>query len=434
MIDQEISRRIDQAVEGLEKELVEFLRRLVRIPTENPPGRNYRECAQLVGLKLQELGCQIRYEEVPEELLPSLAPHGNGLPRMSVLGTYPGPRPRPVLHLTGHYDVVPAGPGWTVEPFGGEIRDGKVWGRGSSDQKSGIAAQVFALQALQSCGVLPAGTLVLSATPDEETGGFAGMGYLVDRGVISLANTDYCIITECMDVDSVCLGHRGTIWLELETIGRQSHGSMPSLGVNAIEKMIKLLGAIERELAPRFAGVSAQPIRPPQCRYSTMAVTTINAGSKVNVVPAVCKATLDWRLVPEQKVSDALEALEELRRQLAEQDPEFESQVRVLMSVDPTLVPSDTPLVEALLEAGRTVLGQPLSFSVSPGSDDQKFVVQKAGLSQCVLYGPGPLEVAHKSDECQPVADLKAGTKILALATLELLGRRDGAAQGSAGV
>ncbi len=111
---------------------------------------------------------------------------------------------------------------------------------------------------------------------------------------------------------------------------------------------------------------------------------------------------------------------------MASQDPEFECETRVLMSVDPTLVPSDTPLVRALLEAGRTVLGRPLSFSVSPGSDDQKFVVQQAGLAQCVLYGPGPLEVAHKSDEYQPVADLKAGTKVLALAILELLGRRDG--------
>ncbi len=299
-----MSSRVDQAVEGLEQELVEFLRRLVRIPTENPPGRNYRQCAQLIGLKLEELGCRVRYEEVPEELLPSLAPHGDGLPRPSVVGTYPGPEARPLLHITGHYDVVPAGPDWTVDPFGGELKDGRVWGRGSSDQKSGLAAQIFALQALQSCGIHPAGTLVLSATPDEETGGFAGLGYLVERGEISLSNTDYCIITECLDVDSVCLGHRGTIWLELETRGRQSHGSMPSLGVNAIDKMIKLLAAIERELVPRFAGVSAQPIRPPQCRYSSLTVTTINAGTKVNVVPAACKATLDWRLVPEQKVAD----------------------------------------------------------------------------------------------------------------------------------
>jgi succinyl-diaminopimelate desuccinylase len=95
------------------------------------------------------------------------------------------------------------------------------------------------------------------------------------------------------------------------------------------------------------------------------------------------------------------------------------------MSVDPTLVPSDTPLVQALLEAGQAVLGRPLSFSVSPGSDDQKFVVQQAGIPQCVLYGPGPLEVAHQSDEYQPVAALTAATKVLALSILQLLGPRE---------
>jgi succinyl-diaminopimelate desuccinylase len=302
-IDRERLHRVGRAVDALENDLVAFLRRLVQIPTENPPGQNYRQCAGLIGLKLQELGCEVRYEEVPEELLSSLAPHGNGLPRVSVIGSFPGTRARPHLHITGHYDVVPAGPGWEVDPYAAEVADGAVYGRGASDQKSGIAAQVFALQALQDSGLLPAGSLTLSATPDEETGGFAGLGYLVRKGDISRANTDYCIITECLDVDTVCLGHRGTIWLELETRGRQSHGSMPSLGVNAIEKMMRLLSAIERELAPRFAGLSAQPIRPPQCRYSTMTVTTISAGTKVNVVPAACRATLDWRLVPEQNVS-----------------------------------------------------------------------------------------------------------------------------------
>jgi len=424
MIEQERVRRIGDAVERLEGPLVKFLRELVRIPTENPPGAHYLECAQAIGGKLEQLGCQVRYEQVPPELLPDLAPEGQGLPRVSVIGRFEGSRQRPLLHITGHYDVVPAGPGWSVEPFGGELIDGRLYGRGASDQKSGIAAQVLALEALQDCGLLPQGTLVLSATPDEETGGFAGLGYLVERGELSPANTDYCIITECLDVDSVCLGHRGTLWLELETRGRQSHGSMPSLGVNAIEKMMKLLGAIERELAPRFAGLSAHPVRPPQCRSSTLTVTTIGAGTKVNVVPAVCKATLDWRLVPEQNVEEALKALDELRARLAGQDPEFHSEVKVLMSVNPTLVPSDTPLVEALLTAGRAVLGRPMSFSVSPGSDDQKFVVQKAGLSQCVLYGPGPLELAHQSDEYQPIADLKQATKILALTILELLGRR----------
>jgi succinyl-diaminopimelate desuccinylase len=414
--------RVWQAVEELEEELVEFLRDLVRIPTENPPGRNYLECARVIGRMMEEAGCAVEYVQVPPERLAELAPHGEGLPRLSVLGRYPGRRARPCLHLTGHYDVVPVGDGWSVDPYKAELRDGRVYGRGASDQKSGIAAQLFALKALQRCGCRLAGSLVLSATPDEETGGFAGVGYLVAQGLIARDNTDFVVITECLDSDRICLGHRGTLWLELETRGRQSHGSMPSLGVNAIEKMLAVLDRIELEIRPGLNQESVHPVRPPACRRSTLTVTMIQAGSKVNTVPARCTAALDWRLIPEQSVAGAREALESLRDRMRREEPELELDIRELMAVNPTLVPSDTEVVRAFQEAGRAVLGREPGFSVSPGSDDQKFVVQQAGIEQCIVYGPGPLAVAHQADEYQPVADLKQGTAVLALAAARLLG------------
>ena len=149
----EVARRIGDAVEGLGGELVEFLREIVRIPTENPPGTNYPECAGAIGRKMEEAGLAVEYVEVPGELLPALAPHGEGLPRPSVIGRLTGRRDRPLLHFTGHYDVVPAGEGWTVDPYAAWIRDGKIYGRGASDQKSGIAAQVFAIKALRKAGL-----------------------------------------------------------------------------------------------------------------------------------------------------------------------------------------------------------------------------------------------------------------------------------------
>lgn len=365
--------RVLRAVEELQEQLVGFLQELVRIPTENPPGRNYPECARVIGRWMEEAGCEVQYVQVPPERLAELAPQGEGLPRPSVLGRFPGPRARPCLHLSGHYDVVPAGDGWSVDPYAAELRGGRVYGRGASDQKSGIAAQLFALKALQRCGCRPAGSLVLSATPDEETGGFAGLGYLVEQGVVSRGNTDFVVITECLDVDRICLGHRGTLWLELETRGRQSHGSMPSLGVNAIEKMLAVLGRVETDIRPGLERESAHPVMPPACRRSTLTVTMIQAGTKVNTVP------------------------------------------------------SDTEVVRAFREAGRAVLGREPGFSVSPGSDDQKFLVQRAGLEQCIVYGPGPLALAHQADEYQPVEDLKQGTAVLALAAARLLGVEEGA-------
>ncbi len=420
--DDEAVGLINDAVDSLGGELVEFLQEIVRIPTENPPGRNYPECAKAIGKKMEEAGIEVKYVDVPGELLPVLAPHGGALPRPSVIGRLVGSSERPLLHFTGHYDVVPAGAGWSVDPYAATVREGRIYGRGSADQKSGIAAQVFAIKALKRAGLKLDGTIVSSATPDEETGGFAGLGYLVDRGYLSRDNTDFCVITECLDVDKICLGHRGTLWLEVETGGRHSHGSMPSEGVNAIEKMLDLLGAIRGEILPGLETVSRHPVMPLACRKSTLTVTMIEAGIKVNMVPASCRARLDWRLIPEQSVAAAKESLLSLCRKIEERDPGFKWQVRELMSVNPTLVKDDTDVVKAFQEAGKRILGRPPGFSVSPGSDDQKFVVQKAGLQQCIVYGPGPLVVAHKADEFQPIDDLLAGTKVMALAAWSLVG------------
>jgi succinyl-diaminopimelate desuccinylase len=147
----------------------------------------------------------------------------------------------------------------------------------------------------------------------------------------------------------------------------------------------------------------------------------LQAGTKVNVVPARCTATLDWRLVPEQSVGWARAELEGLCALIRREDPQFECRIREIMSVNPTMVRENIELVTAFREAGRAVLGREPGFAVSPGSDDQKFVVQKAGLGQCIVYGPGPLELAHQADEYQPVADLKQATAVLALAAARLL-------------
>jgi succinyl-diaminopimelate desuccinylase len=423
MSEAEAARRIGSAVDGMADELIEFLCEIVRIPTENPPGKNYPECAAAIGRKMADAGLSVEYIDVPTELLPTLAPHGEGLPRPSVLGKYVCSNDRPVLHFTGHYDVVPAGEGWDVDPYAAIIRDGKIIGRGSSDQKSGIAAQIFAIKALQRAGLEISGTIVSSATPDEETGGFAGIGYLVDQGIISRDNTDFCVITECLDVDRICLGHRGTMWLELETHGRQCHGCTPFEGVNPIEKMLDLLNAVRAEILPNLDTVSQYPVMPLSCRKSTFTVTMMQAGIKANMVPPTCRATIDWRLIPEQSVAEAKNSLIALCRKQEEKDPAFKCSVKEIMVVDPTLVPNDTDVVKAFREAGAVILGKAPEFSVSPGSDDQKFVVQTAGLKQCIVYGPGPLTIAHQANEFQPIDALVNGTKVMALGAWKLLGR-----------
>lgn len=418
----EVVAAIDEAVENLEKELVAFAKEIIRIPTENPPGENYSQCAEAIGKMMKKIGCEVEYVVVPEALLPKLAPHGQNLPRVSVIGRYYGKSQRPLIHFSGHFDVVPAGTDWTIPPYEGVVKDGKVYGRGSSDQKSGIVSQIFAIYALKKSGIQLKGTVVSSATPDEETGGYAGLGYLVEQGYISNKNTDYCVISECLDVDKVCLGHRGTLWFEIETKGKQSHGSMPSEGINAIENMVKLFNAIDQEIRPELVNESQYPIMPPQCRKSTLTATTMNAGTKVNTVPNSCKASFDWRLIPEQSVAWAKEKILSICERLKKEDDNFDYAFNSIMEVDPTIVPNDTDVVKAFLEAGETYLKRPLDFSLSPGSDDQKYVVKQGKLDQCIVYGPGPLVVAHKSDEYVPIEDMKNAAKIMALSAVKLLG------------
>ena len=413
---------IDETVEGLTRELVDFSCAVFGIPTQNPPGNNYRKCAETIGAMMEEIGMEVEYVEVPEERLMELAPLGEGLPRVSVVGYLGDKTRRPNIHFTGHYDVVPEGTGWTTDPYGCEIRDGNIYARGSSDQKSGIVSQIFAAYALKKAGLKLKGTFIASATPDEETGGQAGVGYMVEQGYFTKESTDYCVITECLDVDKVCIGHRGTLWFEVNITGKQSHGSMPSEGINALEFAQRLMQTIDEDIRPLIAKPTELPVNPPACRMTTLTPTILQAGEKINTVPATCRIGYDWRLVPELSVSWAKEQIIAACEKVKAGMPGSEYSIVWRGADDPTLVPKDTDLVETFFASGKTYLGKEMEFSVSPGRDDQKYVVQKGKLEKCIVYGPGRLTLAHKADEYVNIEEMKTAAKIMALSAVDLLG------------
>ncbi len=415
-------KKIDQAVEGLEQELIDFAVEIFSIPTQNPPGNNYEKCTQAIGDYMKEMGLEIEYISVPEDKLKEVDPDGIGLPRINVAGTLKGEQLRPNIHFTGHYDVVPEGENWTFEPYGCHIENGKIYARGSADQKSGIVSQIIAIKALQKAGIKLKGTIISSATCDEESGGLGGVGYMVEKGWFNKNNTDYCIITECLDYDKICLGHRGTLWFDVNITGKQSHGSMPSQGVNPIEFANRLLNNINSDIEPLISELSSLPINPPQCKKTTLTPTMITSGEKVNLVPPSCKISFDWRLIPEHSVSWAKSKIEEVLEKTKKEMPEISYSIKYYLQDNPTLVSGDTDIVNALLSSGEAFLGKTMEFSVSPGMDDQKYVVQKGGLEQCVVYGPGRLILAHKSDEYAVIEEMKTSAKIMALTAAELLG------------
>jgi len=415
--------RVLLEVERAADEIVAFTADMVRIPTVNPPGEHYEDCARFIGDTLARLGFDIEYfaaEGRPE--------HTARHPRLNVVGTRTGLAARPTVHLNGHFDVVPAGEGWTLDPFGGVVRDGKIYGRGSCDMKAGIAAAAFAAEAIRRAGVPVPGTIEVSGTVDEESGGFAGVAWLAERGRLSSTRTDYCIIPEPLNVDRVCVGHRGVYWFEVAARGHIAHGSMPFLGVSAIDGMGHLLQAIREELLPALAARRTEvPVVPDGARQATLNINGIFGGQPVDgiqtpCVADVCRAVFDRRFLLEEGFEQTKREVEAVLDRVRARIPRVQYGLRDLMVVHPTRTPDDSPVIAAIEAGVGHVLGRKATRVASPGTYDHKHVARIAGVPHCVAYGPGELEQAHQPDEYCRVDDLVASTKVLALAILRLTG------------
>ena len=414
--------RILEEVDRAADEIVQFTADLVRIPTINPPGEEYDGCAHFLGDFLLECGFSVEYIAADGR-----AEHTTRYPRVNVIGTRRG-GPGPLVHLNGHIDVVPAGNGWTVDPFGGLVRDGRIYGRGVCDMKAGLAAAVFAAEAIARAGVALPGTIEISGTVDEESGGFAGVAHLAQVGRIAKGRTDFVIIPEPLNVDRICIGHRGVYWFEVTAHGRIGHGSMPFLGVSAIDGMGRLLQSVRDELLPSLASRRTEvPVVPPGARLATINVNGIAGGQPVDgiqtpCVADLCRAVFDRRFLIEEGFDATKREIADLVARVAAGAPGVRFDVRDLMVVHPTRTPDDSPVIAALEQSILSVLGRPAERIASPGTYDHKHVARIAGVPHCVAYGPGELELAHQPDEYCRIDDIVNATKVLALATLDLMG------------
>lgn len=415
--------RVLAAVDGLADEVVAFTSDLIRVPTVNPPGEAYEDCARVIGDRLAACGFEVEYhtaEGRPE--------HTPAHPRVNVVGLKRGRTLRPTVHLNGHFDVVPAGSGWTVDPFGGIVKDGRIYGRGACDMKAGLAAAVYAVEAIRRAGLDLNGSVEISGTVDEESGGFAGVAWLAQHERISSARQDFVIIPEPLNVDRICIGHRGVYWFEVTTHGRIGHGSMPFLGVNAIEHMGVILDRIRRELIPALASRTTDvPVVPDGARHATLNINGIQGGQPVDgiqtpCVADVCRAVFDRRFLLEEGFEETKTEIQQLLERVAADTPQLVYELRDLMVVHPVRTPEGSPLVASLERGIEQVLGRRATQIASPGTYDHKHVDRIAGIPHCVAYGPGILDLAHQPDEWCGIEDLVASTKVLALSIMELTG------------
>jgi succinyl-diaminopimelate desuccinylase len=339
------------------------------------------------------------------------------------------------VHFNSHTDVVLPGQGWTFDPFGGEIQDGRIHGRGTCDMKGGLAASIIAAETF--IDVIPEfrGAIEISGTADEETGGYGGVAYLAEKGFFSPERVQHVIIPEPLNKDRICLGHRGVWWAEIETKGRIAHGSMPFLGDSAIRHMGAVLAEIETVLYPALEEKhTAMPVVPPQARQSTLNINSIHGGLPEPeggftgfpspVVADSARIVIDRRYLIEESDSAVRQEIVDLLERVKARRPSFRYELREMWSVSPTLTERDAPVVTAVAAAAREVFGREPDYVVSPGTYDQKHIDRIGRLKNCIAYGPGILDLAHQPDEWVGIADMEDSARVMALALLQLLGPR----------
>ncbi len=261
---------------------------------------------------------------------------------------------------------------------------------------------------------------------DEESGGFAGLGWLAENGIICSKSTDYVIIPEPFGKDRVCLGHRGVYWFKVTALGKIAHGSMPFLGKNAIQGMGRLLESMRQDLLPALRQRKTRmPVVPPEARKPTLNINSIIGGQndESGQSPCVadrCEAIFDRRFLPEENFHEVRHEIKLLLAEMEKREASLKFDLQDLMMVPPVSAPQDCQLVRALDRAAVKVLDQKLEKVASPGTYDHKHVYLRGGIVQCVAFGPGKLELAHQPDEYCSIADMGAFSKILALTLLDL--------------
>ena len=426
--------RLFAALQERRDDLIALTQDLVRFPTLNPPGQDYRAICEYLDRRLRASGFQT-------QLLRATGTPGDcdAFPRWNVVARREGRHTGDCVHFTSHIDVVEVGAGWTVDPFGGLLRDGKIYGRGTCDMKGGLAASIIAAEAFIATYPDFAGAIEISGTADEESGGYGGVAWLAEQGFFSPQRVQHVIIPEPLQKDRVCLGHRGGWWAEIETFGEIAHGCMPFLGDCAIRHMGAVLDAFEQRLFPALAQRRTEmPVVPEGARASTMNINSIHGGQAENppgsdalpahCVPDSCRIVIDRRYLVEESLDSVRAEVIGLLERLKADRPKFDYALRELNHVIPSMTDRDAPVARTVAEAIAEVLGKEAEFVASPGSYDQKHIDRIGKLKNCVAYGPGLLELAHKPDEYVGVDDMMDSAAVMArsLAALLLPNRSQG--------
>jgi acetylornithine deacetylase/succinyl-diaminopimelate desuccinylase family protein len=388
---------------------VAFLAELVRTPSDNPPG----DCAphaEVTARLLEKLGFSVERHPVPADVVQA---HGMRSVTNLVVRRHFGPGP--VIALNAHGDVVPPGEGWTADPYGAEIRDGWMYGRGAAVSKSDIATYAFAMLALDHAGVALHGTVELHVTYDEETGGEIGPKWLLEQGISKPdlaigAGFSYAVVN----------AHNGVLHLEVEVTGRSAHAAKPYTGIDALRAATGILS----KLYDWRGGLAARTSAIPGIGAPQLTIGLISGGINTNVVPDKVVFRLDRRIVPEENVIEVERELVTMIGFGGTAFPGTSVAVRKIMLATPlTPLPGGEALTALLCAHATRVMGEPITAGGVPLYTDARHYT--AAAVPIVLYGAGPRSIeeanAHRADERLPLAELFKATEVIALTLVDVL-------------
>jgi acetylornithine deacetylase/succinyl-diaminopimelate desuccinylase-like protein len=356
-----------------------LLQALVRTPSVNPEGNPGTDkvgelaCAELVASFLRDSGARVEMQEVL-------------LGRPNVIGTWPSDRSgKPFLIFAPHTDTVSVA-GMTIDPFGGELRDGRIWGRGTSDTKGSMAAMLWALHSMRDQLPHLSHEIVFAGLCSEEAGQYGVKAFVQQRGAELRERGAFVIAGEPTNLNAV-IAHKGSLWLTLRTRGKAVHAAQPERGISAIYKMADVLQHIRDEVAPALAELTHPLLGP-----TTISAGTIKGGSKINIVPDTCEAEIDIRFLPGD---DAI--LDRVTQQLRTVCPDIEISH---VTSQPMLTDATHPIVRTLESCGAKCVGAPWFSDAA--------IFAQAGIP-AIACGPGSIDQAHTKDEFIAVEDLECG-------------------------
>ena len=406
----DIHDKLDAWIDAHFDEEVRFLQALVQVPTDTPPG-NSAPHAQRTAELLAGFGYEAQKHAVPEAEV-----RAGGLQSITNLIVRRRFGDGPTIALNAHGDVVPPGEGWTRDPYGGEVVDGKLYGRAAAVSKSDFATYTFALRALDALDRAPRGSVELHFTYDEEFGGELGPGWLLKQGLtrpdlLIAAGFSYQVVN----------AHNGCLQLQVTVHGKMAHAAIPDTGVDALQGAVKILDALYAQNAKNRQVRSAVP----GITHPYLNVGRIEGGTNTNVVPGKVVFKLDRRMIPEENPALVEAELREVIAQAAKNLPGIRVEIeRLLLAQSLKPLPSTQPLVEALQRHAQALFGEPIPVMGTPLYTDAR--LYSAHGIPAVLYGAGPRTVlesnAKRADEHVVLEDLRRATKVVARAVADLLG------------